>query len=65
MFPIMSSTKPSIMLEIFLSKEEKYEMVEKAAPEDLARLEKDGKRTNNVLFSGIFTGASINITIAN
>ena len=39
-------------------------MVETATPEDLARLETDGKRTNNVLLSGIFTGASINITIA-
>ena len=28
-------------------------MVEKAAPEDLARLETDSKRTNNVLFSEI------------
>ena len=39
-------------------------MVETATPEDLARLETDGKRTNNVLLSGIFTGASIKITLA-
>ena len=39
-------------------------MVETAIPEDLAWLETDGKRTNSVLLSGIFTGASINITIA-
>ena len=37
----------------FLSKEEMSEMVETATPEDLARLETDGKRTNNVLLSGI------------
>ena len=48
----------------FLSKEEMFEMVETATPEDLACLETDGKRTNNVLLSGIFTGANINITIA-
>ena len=47
----------------FLSKEEMSEMVETATPEDLARLETDGKRTNNVLLSGIFTGISVNITI--
>ena len=47
----------------FLSKE-MSEMVETATPEDLARLETYSKRTNNVLLSGIFTGASINITIA-
>ena len=48
----------------FLSKEEMSEMVETATPEDLAPLETDGKQTDNVLLSGIFTGASINITIA-
>ena len=48
----------------FLSKEEMSEMVETATPEDLVRLETDGKRTNNVLLSGIFTGASINVIIA-
>ena len=47
----------------FPSKEEMSEMVETATPENLARLETDGKWTNNVLLSGIFTGASINKTI--
>ena len=37
----------------FLSKEMSEEVVEMATPEDLARLETDGKRTNNVLLSGI------------
>ena len=46
----------------FLSKEKMSETVETATPEDLARLETDGKHTNNVLLSGIFTRASINIT---
>ena len=36
----------------FLSKE-MSEMVETATPEDSAQLETDGKRTNNVLLSGI------------
>ena len=48
----------------FLSKEEKSETVETATPEDLARLDTDGKQTNNVLLSETFTGASINITVA-
>ena len=48
----------------FLSKKEASEMVEAATPEDLASLKTDGKRNNNVLLSGIFTGASINIAIA-
>ena len=47
----------------FLSKE-MSEMVGTATPEDLARLETDGKRTNHILLSGNFTGASVNITIA-
>ena len=38
------------------------QLIEAATPEDLARLETDGKRTNSVLLSGNFTGASINVT---
>ena len=40
------------------------QLLETATPEDLAQLETGSKRTNNVLLSGNFTGASINRTIA-
>ena len=47
----------------FLSKEEMSEVGETATPEDLVRVETDGKRTNNVFLSGIFTGASFTIPV--